>query len=73
MVTLCQQLFSFIFQTCFCQQDGKPLAAKRPEISWLLDASLVSIVLRQLPVERPDPKLILSPDPDRPLGTPTGK
>ena len=30
-------------------------------------------VLRHLPAERPDPKLMLSPDPDRPLGIPAGK
>jgi len=30
-------------------------------------------VLRYLLAEQPDPKLILSPDPDRPLGTPAGK
>jgi hypothetical protein len=42
-----------------------------PEISWA--AGRLLCVLRHLPVERPDPKLLLSPDPDRPLGTPTGK
>jgi hypothetical protein len=45
---------------------------KTPEISWAAGRPCLC-VLRHLPVERPDPKLMLSPDPDRPLGTPTGK
>jgi hypothetical protein len=49
----------------------RTLAAKTPEISWA--AGRLLCVLRHLPVEQPDPKLLLSPDPDRPLGTPTGK
>jgi hypothetical protein len=49
----------------------RTLAAKRQRSPGLLDGCVC--VLRHLPVERPDPKLLLSPDPDRPLGTPTGK
>ena len=57
--------------TYFSDQPWRTLAAKRQRSPGLLEAPVC--VLRNLPVERPDPKLMLSPDPDRPLGIPAGK
>tara|TARA_R100000900_G_C3241811_1_gene145352 strand:- start:136 stop:342 length:207 start_codon:yes stop_codon:yes gene_type:complete len=57
--------------TYFSDQLWRTLEAKRQRSPGLLEAPVC--VLRHLPVERPDPKLMLSPDPDRPLGIPAGK
>jgi len=57
--------------TYLSDQLGRTLEAKHQRSPGLLEASCVCV--RYLPVERPDPKLMLIPDPDRPLGIPAGK